>query len=43
MKKALFLVLLLPMFLGGCETMKGLGKDIQGLGESIEESAGGES
>lgn len=39
MKKAIFLVLLLPVILGGCETMKGLGKDIQGLGESIEESS----
>ena len=38
MKKAIFLVLLLPM-LAGCETMAGLGKDIQGLGEKIEESS----
>ncbi len=35
----LFGMLLMFLSLGGCETMEGLGKDIQSLGESIEESA----
>ncbi len=35
----LFGMFLMFLSLGGCETMEGLGKDIQSLGESIEESA----
>jgi predicted small secreted protein len=41
MKKIIFLVLILFSFtlLAGCNTMQGLGKDIQGAGEAIEEAA----
>jgi predicted small secreted protein len=31
-------MLLMFLNLGGCETMEGLGKDIQSLGDSIEDS-----
>ena len=40
MKPLLVLSMLLMLLsLGACETMEGLGKDIQSLGESIEDSA----
>ena len=35
----LLTVLLMLLGLTGCETMEGLGKDIQSLGEAIEDSA----
>lgn len=41
MKKIIFLALILFAFtvLSGCNTMQGLGKDIQGAGEAIEKAA----
>ncbi len=39
MKKILLIALVLPFFLVGCETMEGLGKDVQKLGEKIEKES----
>ncbi len=41
MKKIILLALILGTFtlLAGCNTMQGLGKDIQGAGEAIEKAA----
>ncbi len=37
--KAIFLILSFMVFLTGCNTIGGVGKDIQKAGESIEEAA----
>ena len=37
----LFLAIALSVSLTGCETMEGVGKDIQNLGEKIEKKAKG--
>ena len=40
MEKVLLLLAMFSLFtLSGCETMEGLGRDIQNLGDAIEESA----
>jgi predicted small secreted protein len=40
MTRLIFMLLVLALFLGGCETTKGVGKDMQKAGEWIEEKAG---
>jgi predicted small secreted protein len=36
---SIFLLLATALFLGGCETMAGLGKDIKSAGEALEKKA----
>lgn len=38
-KRALFIFLAFPLFLGGCNTMEGLGTDIEHAGQALEKSA----
>lgn len=35
----LFLALLIPAFLTGCNTMSGMGEDVESAGDAIEDSA----
>lgn len=39
MMKKLILVIFVMLGLYGCETMEGLGKDIQALGETLEKKS----
>ncbi|MBA2351410.1 MAG: entericidin A/B family lipoprotein [Burkholderiales bacterium] len=39
MVKTLFVVLLLGAFLAGCNTMQGFGRDVEKLGDKIEDKA----
>ncbi|MEJ2200567.1 MAG: entericidin A/B family lipoprotein [Desulfuromonadaceae bacterium] len=39
MIRLILMFLVLAIFLGGCETTKGVGKDVQKAGEWIEEKA----
>jgi predicted small secreted protein len=39
MIRLILMSLVLAIFLGGCETTKGVGKDVQKAGEWIEEKA----
>ena len=39
MTRLMMLLLAMALFLGGCETTKGVGKDMQKAGEWIEEKA----
>ena len=38
-KPYLFIALVVPLFLGGCNTMEGLGTDIEHAGQALEKSA----
>jgi len=39
MTRLMMLLLVMALFLGGCETTKGVGKDMQKAGNWIEEKA----
>ena len=42
MKLIAFLVVLMTLTLSGCETMQGLGRDIQKAGDALESKAKGD-
>ena len=42
MAKALSMLFALTFFLSGCETVQGVGRDVQNAGEALEEAVEGE-